>query len=167
MRAFALITFLATPALGDAELLTQYRGAIDACYHQAENAQAAMACQDKLSSLCIDSEPNGMTTQLSAMCINAETLFWDEKLNAEYQLTMGLMKEQDDIDRADVPEFAQRADRLRDAQRAWIAYRDANCAFDHSIWGGGSMRMIWGASCMASMTAERTVDLMAIRETFQ
>ena len=32
------------------------------------------------------------------------------------------------------PEFANRAKALRDAQRAWIRFRDAECGLAYAVW---------------------------------
>ncbi|PIE15203.1 MAG: hypothetical protein CSA68_07585 [Rhodobacterales bacterium] len=167
MRALACLAFLATPAVAEDDLLVRYRGAIDACYQQASESQAVLACQSRLAAPCMEQEPDGSSTHGMVACIHAETLFWDEKLNAEYRVTMRMMREQDSADRAARPELAQREERLRAAQRAWLTYRDASCAFDDILWGEGSMRKIAKVSCLSSMTAGRTVDLISIRETFQ
>ena len=48
---------------------------------------------------------------------------------------------------------------LRDAQRAWISYRDASCRFETSAWEGGSFRSVATALCWESMTRNRTKEL--------
>ncbi|PID37087.1 MAG: hypothetical protein CR993_02130 [Rhodobacterales bacterium] len=164
MRAVALIALLASPAAADTDLLAKYRSGIDACYQRASDAQAILACDGELASPCMEREPGGMSTHGMIGCIDAETRFWDEKLNAEYRVTMREMRE---LDAVEAPGTASREDALREAQRAWIPFRDANCAFDYILWGPGSMRGIAGASCLSSMTAQRTVDLISIRETFK
>lgn len=50
-------------------------------------------------------------------------------------------------------------DRLRDAQRAWIGFRDAECAFASSGAAGGSAFPMVMAGCMAGMTEARTEEL--------
>ena len=57
------------------------------------------------------------------------------------------------------PEFANRADSLLAAQRAWIVLRDADCGLEYAMWGSGSMRQIAGAGCRMQRTAERTIYL--------
>ncbi len=62
--------------------------------------------------------------------------------------------------------YRQAAARLRDdaaagkllvaAQRAWIRFRDAECAFASSSVRGGSILPMIEAGCMARLTAERT-----------
>lgn len=50
-------------------------------------------------------------------------------------------------------------DRLRDAQRAWIRYRDSQCALDAAENEGGSMYPLVHAGCLARMTKERLRQL--------
>lgn len=48
---------------------------------------------------------------------------------------------------------------LQAAQRLWIQYRDANCAAERDLYGGGSAApMVYGA-CLAADTRERTAEL--------
>lgn len=42
------------------------------------------------------------------------------------------------------------------AERAWIAYRDAECAYETSSVEGGSMAPLVNATCMTQLTKERT-----------
>ncbi|MFM8745767.1 MAG: lysozyme inhibitor LprI family protein [Aestuariivirga sp.] len=53
------------------------------------------------------------------------------------------------------------ADRLRRAQRAWIAFRDAECRFQGLAAEGGSMNPVIVTECLASLTARRFDDLEA------
>lgn len=46
---------------------------------------------------------------------------------------------------------------LRDAQRAWLAFRDANCLFYRS--GDGTIAAIEGSSCMVDVTRARADEL--------
>ncbi len=51
------------------------------------------------------------------------------------------------------------ASRLRDAQRAWIAYRDAWCHFETINTEKGSMHPTVVASCLIKLTNEQTERL--------
>src|SRR5690606_19485021 len=51
--------------------------------------------------------------------------------------------------------------RLVRAQRAWIAFRDAECTFQSSGDDGGSAAPLVIASCKAALTAERDKQLKA------
>ncbi len=48
---------------------------------------------------------------------------------------------------------------LLDAQRAWIKFRDAECAFQASTVTGGSAYPMVMQTCMASLTQQRVQDL--------
>ena len=55
------------------------------------------------------------------------------------------------------------ARQLRDAQRAWIAFRDADCGLVYAIWAGGSIRIIVAGNCHLDKTARRSIELRDMR----
>lgn len=77
-------------------------------------------------------------------CVDALTKTWDGRLNRAYQT---LMVQQD-------PKQKQA---LRDAQRLWIKYRDANCGF--YAGGPGTISQVKAAECLRVMTKQRTIEL--------
>jgi uncharacterized protein YecT (DUF1311 family) len=115
----------------------------------------------------MDSQEGGHSTLGMTACLNAEADVWDGFLNTEYWATQDWAKAADEEEAAQFPEFAVMAERLREAQRAWIAFRDAECALSYAEWGSGSMRNIAHADCRMQMTAERTIELRRMREMFQ
>jgi uncharacterized protein YecT (DUF1311 family) len=50
---------------------------------------------------------------------------------------------------------------LRKAQRAWIAFRDANCAYEYQIYYGGSHASLAYSLCQVTMTKARIAELKA------
>lgn len=48
---------------------------------------------------------------------------------------------------------------LRDAQRAWIVYRDKECDFRTAPYAGGSVAPSLVSSCIAALTSQRIYDL--------
>ena len=52
--------------------------------------------------------------------------------------------------------------KLREAQRLWIAYRDANCAAERELYSGGSATSMVYAACMEADTRQRTAELKTI-----
>ncbi len=81
-------------------------------------------------------------------CIGAETQIQDRRLNTAYAKAMkDLTPEQ--------------RERLRAAQRAWLTFREADCAavVDPEQWG--SLSRINGATCELNRTIERTIELEA------
>lgn len=75
-------------------------------------------------------------------CLGQLTRDWDRRLNAAYRELM-----------RDNPQ----AGRLREAQRLWIAYRDANCSYYGS--GDGSIVRVRAAACLRAMTRQRALEL--------
>lgn len=96
---------------------------------------------------CIQIATNTVAT---VDCIGAETEQQDARLNTAYKTAMAAF------------EPAQQA-QLRDAQRAWIKYRDANCGMYYRLTGG-TMDQINGASCVLEMTKTRATELSALSE---
>lgn len=60
------------------------------------------------------------------------------------------------------PLEGERRTQLRDAQRAWVAFRDANCLFYRA--GEGTIAAIEGNSCMVETTRARADELEQLRE---
>lgn len=111
------------------EKRAQFRGCI---------GMASEACQN-------ESEENQTTIGMVA-CALREIDWWDEVLNARYaELKQKLGAE----------EFAE----LRKAQRAWVAYKDAECAYHYFYWRDGTVSQLTGSSCLLRLTAERAFDL--------
>ena len=94
--------------------------------------------------------PDGQSTMGMIACAGAELKLQDARLNRAYQAAMK---------RLDQPR--QRA-ALQKAQRAWIAFRDADCAslYDQD-WG--SLSRIEANACMLDHTARRADALEAYR----
>jgi uncharacterized protein YecT (DUF1311 family) len=91
---------------------------------------------------------NAQTTAEMQSCADEALSQIDSQLNDIY----GAM-----IQRLD----AEGADRLRRAQRAWIAFRDAECRFQGLAAEAGSMNPVIVTECLASLTERRFADLEA------
>ena len=89
----------------------------------------------------------GASTPGMIDCFNAELKIQDARLNATYRQIQADLNPR------------QKAG-LTAAQRAWIAYRDADCAsLEDPDWGTASR--IAAAQCVLQRTVERTLDLKA------
>jgi uncharacterized protein YecT (DUF1311 family) len=103
-------------------------------------AQAeTVAWYDDAYRQCAESSTQGIVE-----CIAAQTEDWDQRLNAAYG---ALMKQQS----------GERRTALRDVQRVWIRYRDANCGFYAAA--EGTISRIAAAECLRVMTAARALEL--------
>ena len=166
MRAAALALALLLPGAALAEApYDGYARAVGPCYDGAEDEPMARACIGRAARACIQGAPDGETTVGMMFCLLAERDAWDEILNAEYARARAAARTADQADRGASPQTAVRGDLLLDAQRAWIAFRDANCASAYAVYGAGSMRQIAGAECQMRMTADRTIELRALRQS--
>ncbi|SPA25162.1 conserved hypothetical protein, DUF1311 [Cupriavidus taiwanensis] len=78
-------------------------------------------------------------------CAALESRVQDTALNRAYQSLLRRLE-------------APRTGQLRVAQRAWLEYRQANCAYVSNPAGGSAARVA-GASCLLEMTAARVREL--------
>ena len=83
-------------------------------------------------------------------CLKAKTAQWDKRLNAAYAKGLQLTN-------------SARRQQLRQAQRAWIAFRDANCLYYGM--GEGTIARIEAGDCMYSLTKTRALELEGATET--
>lgn len=80
----------------------------------------------------------------------------DVLLNDEYRRAMAAAKAMDaDFQLGPIP----LADLLRDAQRAWIPFRDAACSVESGLAQGGTAQNQFFAECLERLTAQRIEDL--------
>jgi uncharacterized protein YecT (DUF1311 family) len=77
-------------------------------------------------------------------CLNAKAAHWDKELTMAYRQAL----------KDAVPE---QREPLRQAERAWIKYRDANCAYYAA--GEGTIARIDAAECLRRMTQARALEL--------
>lgn len=49
--------------------------------------------------------------------------------------------------------------RLKEAELAWIKYRDANCEYESAFYAGGTMRPMIESFCLSRMTRARTAEI--------
>lgn len=87
----------------------------------------------------------------------------DKQLNVEYQKLRKLLTERDKTADAD---GKGATDALVTAQRAWVAFRDANCALAGFQARGGSMEPMLIASCLTDMSSKRADELRQLSEGF-
>ena len=102
----------------------------------------AILAQDQKKDPCADAQSQGEMN----ICWGKEYKAADTKLNKTYQ---------DFMSKLDEAEKAQ----LKNAQLAWLKYRDANCEFVADQYKGGSMRPMIAAMCLADVTNARANEL--------
>lgn len=87
----------------------------------------------------------------------------DKQLNAEYQKLRKALTARDKTADADGKGATEA---LVAAQRAWVAFRDANCALSGFQARGGTMEPMLISSCLAEMSGKRAEELRQLGEGF-
>lgn len=102
------------------------------------------------------------STQEINSCVAEELDKADAELNAVYSKAMA---SQEQLDR-DLAEggtaLVGAAKALKEAQRAWITFRDANCVSKTYIYAGGTIQVAEETSCQKEMTAARAKELKTL-----
>ncbi|SDZ75009.1 lysozyme inhibitor LprI family protein [Rubrimonas cliftonensis] len=114
--------------------------ALEACMTDEEHGDT---CVGLISDPCFEA-PGGWTTQGMVECFGAETAAWDALLNAYWPRV--------------TEHESHAAEALLSAQRAWIAWRDADCLFHRLRHQGGTMGRVASAACVRDHTAQRVLD---------
>jgi len=160
MRWMVCVLALVLPGGATADPVSEIEACLAEAFDDMRGFDPAQ-CMGTISAACV--QVSGDTTQGIAKCIAAETAAWDQVLNRTYTQVMAESRARDatgDIVSAEL----SREVTLRDAQRAWIAFRDAECTMWGARWGRDTMRPIAQANCLMEQTAGRTIDLLALRE---
>lgn len=85
----------------------------------------------------------------------------DGDLNLAYKIAVAMAKSMNEF----LPPDAEKTEStLRDAQRAWMTYRDKACAVEASPNSGGTILPLIIYSCMERLTRRRTEDLRRFGE---
>jgi uncharacterized protein YecT (DUF1311 family) len=110
----------------------------------------AVVCMAALRTQPLQAEPkeedcnDRKSTADIVECLATQAAVWERRLNAAYQKLMD-----------DLP--ASRRDRLRSAQRLWLQFRDANCAYFASR--SGTIARVDAAQCLLRLNAGRAIEL--------
>ena len=83
----------------------------------------------------------------------------DAELNRVWRDSIANARELDREPDANADERPSYENTLRDAQRAWLAFRDAQCEWEGYEARGGSMETMIYESCRAALTRERIDQL--------
>lgn len=128
------------PAAAPPEAAASSGAAADASSVEARYSPAYDACMSS------GEAAQGVTVAM-ADCTSAEIEAQDAKLNVAYQQAMRGLEEGP-------------RQKLREAQRAWIKFRDTKCASEAN--SGGTMDILNSGSCILDATVRRTIELEAM-----
>lgn len=94
-------------------------------------------------------------------CLSRAANKADRLLNQSYQaLQEAIRKSAKEMEQPPDPQLKS----LTDAQKQWIAFRDANCAFEDALAFGGTATGGNYSACFCSLSYERINDFDRIRE---
>ena len=93
-----------------------------------------------------DCDRNDDSQSMLNICADADYQAADAKLNAAYKNIVGSNDQASNK-------------LLQTAQRAWIAFRDAECAYSTADSEGGSIHPMEVSQCLTKLTIERTKQL--------
>ena len=126
----------------------------------------AVALQGSLQAQVRENQCNDPQNQAEMnICATIDFELADAELNAAWRGALASARAADaEIDRTYDQRPTSEA-KLREAQRAWIVFRDAHCtvqAYDEAR--GGSMETMSYEACRADVTRERTRQLRGLSE---
>ncbi len=114
------------------------------------------------AALVQDCGASGIQSELNA-CAARDYAVADRAMNAQWRVTLARVRARDRENGKD--SFGPpTTERLLKSQRAWLAYRDAECALESEEARGGSMQPMLQAGCLARLTEARTEALKQIFE---
>ncbi len=121
------------------------------CLEQQGHDGDRRQCIGVAAGVCMEAN---MSTPAMSYCLEQELNWWDAALNDTYKQARVAAKQADTENAA--PNNVQDSS-LRDMQRAWIAYRDARCEWEASLWGGGTGAGPAFVGCLMTMTGEQEI----------
>ena len=116
------------------------------CVAAADGFAARRACVGQVSLACQDEGDGGVTTAGMVMCANRERAQWEALRDA----ALAALRARESA--------AQTAARER-ALSAHAAWSQARCAYDASLYEGGSMAIYAAAACEMGQTADIALTL--------
>jgi len=118
---------------------------------RARTAAIALACVAGLMASPLHAETaaeetctDRQSTADIVQCLATQTAVWDRRLTTAYQKLLDTLP-------------ARRRDRLRSAQRLWVQFRDANCAYFATR--AGSIARVEAGQCLLRLTTARAMEL--------
>jgi uncharacterized protein YecT (DUF1311 family) len=109
---------------------------------------------------------NAQTQAEMNACAAADFAAADAELNIQWAKTSAKLKETDNVTGQPTDGRPSYYEALLEAQRSWLAYRDANCRVEGYKLRGGSAEPMEVSGCMAIMTRARTAELRELVETY-
>ena len=111
---------------------------------------------------CVDWESKDQTTM--NICSHLQFQKVDGVLNEVWPVILKHMEQVDKASKDFFPEYANGANKLLQAQRAWIRFRDAHCETVGAQYAGGSIRPLIQNLCKEELTGNRIEQLESLMQ---
>jgi uncharacterized protein YecT (DUF1311 family) len=154
LLALAILVLALSPALAqkDFEPTDAERKIIAACL--ADNAGESelvqmSSCIGLVAGPCPDAP--GANTFTIVACHMREEKIWDAYLNDWYGEAQDKLKDEPGA-----------ASALKEAERAWIVFRDAKCEYWEKRYEGGTFASVMAGDCMRIETGRRALEMRAV-----
>lgn len=135
------------------------RAVLETCLEAKDDPVGARACIGVVAGPCLDASPAGGTVAGVTVCTRAEAAAWEAILDATYGELVLASRSVAEFDiEAGLP-VGHREETLRAAERAWIAFRDADCAHAVAALGRTGEAATTAAWCRLEHDAQRTLVL--------
>lgn len=152
-RAVMILALACAPVAAPGVVYAQTQQAeapLETCVAAAGASKVALeACRGRVSEPCLE-QPGGDSTSGSVRCFDAETRAWTALLDAAL---------------ARAGQDATRAAYLSSAQDAWVAWQQAECRYEASLYEGGTLARVVSSSCYADAAADRAIALIYAERT--
>lgn len=148
LAAFSLVTASAVAGSGGDPPKPAVKAAVEKCLAEKEKASKSLEeCIGVVADACLEKGEDTSTYGMIA-CHGDEADVWDERLNRDYQALMKTMK-------------SPGKERVRDIERAWIAFREKKCAY-REMKDNGMVGMIQNIHCYKEETGRQALFLQGI-----
>jgi uncharacterized protein YecT (DUF1311 family) len=151
MLALLVLTAASAHADPDFDPTAAERKTIADCLEQNRGSEfkEMSACIGLVADPCPDAP--GANTMTIVACQMREEKIWDGYLNDWYGEAVKRLKDDPDAAAA-----------LKDAQRAWMQFRDAKCDYWEKRYAGGTFASVATGNCMRVTTGQRALEMRAI-----
>lgn len=122
--------------------------AFDTCLAGVTYLEETASCIGSFTEACSEVRIARHEDLADGLCMSAETALWDDRLNASWAGLKQRLQHRPETMAA-----------MTAAQRAWIGFRDAECAALAVLWADSSTAEAERAACLRNLTAERHLTL--------
>jgi uncharacterized protein YecT (DUF1311 family) len=155
---------IADPGQAQVKGLAEDRAALAACLDTAKAARkSAESCIGIVQDACAKEPGNGSNAAMSG-CVGREVTVWDERLNAAYKAALAGDLAGREAYRDGGARKLTGAEVMREAQRAWIGFRERKCSAARLPMEGGSGAALLGGACFLQETARQAIWLETLDE---